>query len=249
MKRKIITIILITLSETTQFYQNPQNQSYSYTPQTQYTQNYFPPQNYFQTNSPFQNYYPTTNFQNYSPTKNSPKNIQNQSKSKSPKVLTNFEVSRYMGTWYEQARTPNFFERKEAKNIKAIYTLLPDSSVRVENSSENNGPKKGLIFGTARFKGEKNVADLDLVFERKGYQGRISPKGNYRVVGTDYVSYAFVYSREKFGLREVVNAWILTREKNFRGMEFVFEEILKKFLMVTGLKREELIFPVQDDLY
>ena len=163
-----------------------------------------------------------------------------------PPTITDFEVSRYMGRWYEQARTKNFFERKEAKNIIAIYTLLNDGSVRVINTSENNGLRSS-VSGIAKFKGDENIADLDLNFG-KGFFSRLVQRGEYKVVGTDYDNYAFVYTRVRFFFRERVFAWILTREKNFEGKDEEFQTILDEFLRVTGVLESELIFPLQEDL-
>lgn len=48
-------------------------------------------------------------------------------------VVSNFDLSRYMGTWYEIARFDHSFERG-LEAAKAVYTLQPDGRVEVVNS-------------------------------------------------------------------------------------------------------------------
>lgn len=59
-------------------------------------------------------------------------------KAKSPQTIdrtpvAKFDLTRYMGTWYEIARYDHKFERG-LEAVQATYTLEPDGRVRVENS-------------------------------------------------------------------------------------------------------------------
>jgi len=49
------------------------------------------------------------------------------------------DLERYLGTWYEIARLPYFFERK-AQCVTATYSLNPDGTVRVYNRSNFKNP-------------------------------------------------------------------------------------------------------------
>jgi len=51
---------------------------------------------------------------------------------KRPVVVSNVDLKRYQGTWYEIARLPNFFEKK-LKCITANYTLREDGRITVLN--------------------------------------------------------------------------------------------------------------------
>ena len=51
--------------------------------------------------------------------------------------VKNFDLSRYLGKWYEIARLPNNFE-KNITNAYAEYTMLPDGKVQVVNSGIRN---------------------------------------------------------------------------------------------------------------
>ncbi len=46
--------------------------------------------------------------------------------------VPHFELSRYLGTWYEIARLPHRFE-KGLVRVTATYTLLPDGKIQVLN--------------------------------------------------------------------------------------------------------------------
>ena len=48
-----------------------------------------------------------------------------------PKPIENFELSRYLGKWHEQARAPNSFQKKKSTNTTAIYSLNEDNKYYV----------------------------------------------------------------------------------------------------------------------
>lgn len=47
--------------------------------------------------------------------------------------IETLDVSRYVGTWYEIAKFPNWFQRKCVADTKAEYSVEPDGSLRVLN--------------------------------------------------------------------------------------------------------------------
>ena len=51
-------------------------------------------------------------------------------------VVKNFEINKYLGTWYEIARIDNRFE-KDLINVKADYSLMDNGKVKVINSGYN----------------------------------------------------------------------------------------------------------------
>ena len=62
--------------------------------------------------------------------------------------IPEFQLSRYLGKWYEIARFDHSFERGMT-NVIAEYSLRPDGMVRVLNSGWKNGKKK-VAEGKAR---------------------------------------------------------------------------------------------------
>lgn len=47
-------------------------------------------------------------------------------------VVSDFDLERYLGTWYETARLDHKFER-DLSNVKATYSLRDDGGVHVVN--------------------------------------------------------------------------------------------------------------------
>ncbi|WP_237165192.1 lipocalin family protein [Pandoraea vervacti] len=72
------------------------------------------------------------------------------------------DKTRYVGTWYEIARYPNFFERKCVSDVTAEYVARPDGNIDVTNKcrkedgawASDSGVARtdGQGTGTARFK-------------------------------------------------------------------------------------------------
>lgn len=127
-----------------------------------------------------------------------PKNIQ---------PVTNFDVEKYAGTWYELARIDHRFE-KGLINTSANYTLNPDGTVKVVNRGYN--PEKNAwkeAVGTAKFLGDPKTAALKVSFFGPFY-------GGYNVVrlSNDYKT-ALVIGNE------LDYFWLLSREKTISDMQ------------------------------
>ena len=59
--------------------------------------------------------------------------------------VSNFELERYMGQWYEIARLDHRFERDLSK-VTANYSIKEDGSVRVENRGFSEKNKSGKVL-------------------------------------------------------------------------------------------------------
>ncbi len=73
-----------------------------------------------------------------------------------------FDVTRYMGTWYEIARLDHRFERGMT-DVTATYSLNDDGTVKVVNRGTRDGARKD-IEGTARFLGDPGIGSLGVTF-------------------------------------------------------------------------------------
>jgi len=94
------------------------------------------------------------------------------------KPVENFEVNRYLGTWYEVARFDFRFE-KDLDNTSANYTLDKKGNVIVLNSGYNFVKNKwSKADGLAKFWGDKNIAALKVSFFGPFYSG-------YNVIALD----------------------------------------------------------------
>ena len=102
-----------------------------------------------------------------------------------PSLQSSFDISQYTGVWYEHARDKNaLFEYGEC--AQGGYSANPDGTVNVHNSLLNPYTKKvDEVFGSALCQGPNCKVGFGFFFFRNG---------DYRVVATDYTSYAVVYS-------------------------------------------------------
>jgi len=115
--------------------------------------------------------------------------------------VTNFDVGRYAGTWYELARIDHRFE-KGLVNVTAQYSLNPDGTVKVVNRGFNPAKNEWKqATGTARFLGDPGTAALKVSFFGPFY-------GGYNVVrlSEDYQTALVIgNTRDYF--------WLLSRQK------------------------------------
>nr|XP_046227387.1 apolipoprotein D-like [Scatophagus argus] len=123
-----------------------------------------------------------------------------------PSVQENFNITKYMGTWYEIEKLPAVFER--GKCNQATYSLLDDGTVSVRNAELLSNGKINSIEGIAKVKDSSQPAILGVSF----FKG--VPDAPYWVLSTDYQSYALVYScSDYFGLFHIDFAWVLARTR------------------------------------
>jgi len=82
----------------------------------------------------------------------------------SVKTIPALDVPRYLGTWYEIAKFPNWFQRKCISNTKAVYSIRPDGNLKVLNSCKNAEGELLDAEGTARQIGAKDSPKLEVRF-------------------------------------------------------------------------------------
>jgi apolipoprotein D and lipocalin family protein len=145
-------------------------------------------------------------------------------------TVTNVDINKYKGTWYEIARYEHFFE-KGCKNVTATYELKEDDKIKVINRCTliKNDKKKEAI-GVA-YSTNKSNTKLKVSFFRPFY-------GDYWILdlGKDY-SYAVVGTPNREYL------WILSRTKILA--EKTKNEILQQ-LPRLGFDTKKLIWTIQE---
>jgi apolipoprotein D and lipocalin family protein len=121
---------------------------------------------------------------------------------KAPSVVSEVDLNRYKGMWYEIARLPNFFERK-LKCTSATYTLRDDGRITVLNKGnyltdpnkstssqgvawipDKNSPAKLKVQFFWPFSGDYWILELD-----KEYK--------YVLVGDPGHKYLWILARDK----------------------------------------------------
>ncbi len=114
--------------------------------------------------------------------------------------VTDFDIHRYLGTWYEIVRLDHSFERGLEK-VSAQYSLRDDGGIRVVNRGfDSETGKWKQIEGKAYFVEDSSVGRLKVSFWGPFY-------GAYNVIDLDHehYSYAMVCGPNKSYF------WILSR--------------------------------------
>ncbi len=96
-----------------------------------------------------------------------------------------FDSGRYLGTWYEIARLPQWFQRG-CYNSTATYSLNDDGSVKVINRCQREGEAASVAEGEARVVPGSHNAKLKVRFDN--WFSRLLPKvteGNYWIIALD----------------------------------------------------------------
>ena len=65
------------------------------------------------------------------------------------RVVDALDLTRYVGTWYEIARYPNYFERKCVREVTANYTANADGTIRVANACRKDDGLMTQAVGVA----------------------------------------------------------------------------------------------------
>ncbi|MGE0200090.1 MAG: lipocalin family protein [Candidatus Melainabacteria bacterium] len=115
------------------------------------------------------------------------------------------DLKRYMGTWYEIASMPMFFQRRCVGNTRAEYTLLDSGEVKVLNSCETRLGTRQSAEGRAKPVVGSHYARLKVTF-LNFFGWRYFAGGDYWVIDLagDY-RYAVVgHPNREYG-------WILSR--------------------------------------
>lgn len=80
------------------------------------------------------------------------------------KTIPSLDVPRYLGTWYEIAKFPNWFQKKCVSNTKAVYSLKDDGNLKVLNSCKTANGDMSEAQGTARQIGASDSPRLEVRF-------------------------------------------------------------------------------------
>jgi apolipoprotein D and lipocalin family protein len=145
--------------------------------------------------------------------------------------VTDFELERYLGTWYEVARMDHKFERG-LSNVTAEYSLRDDGSVRVLNRGFDTAKGEwDEAEGKAKFVDDTSTGKLKVAFFGPFY-------ASYNVIALDKQAYqwSLVTGPDKDYL------WILSRKPELD--KAIMDELLKKAKSV-GFKTDELIYVSQ----
>lgn len=95
------------------------------------------------------------------------------------------DVPRYMGTWYEIAKYPNWFQKKCVGGTRADYSLKPEGGVRVVNRCTLADGSVSEAVGAARQVGGPTSARLEVRFAPAWLSFLPAVWGDYWVIDLD----------------------------------------------------------------
>ena len=101
-----------------------------------------------------------------------------------PKAVNAIDVQKYLGTWYEVARLPMYFQRNCASDVQAEYSLNADQTIQVKNQCINTDGKLDVSEGVAYSQNDGN-SQLKVSFLPKGLRWVPFSKGDYWVLRVD----------------------------------------------------------------
>lgn len=133
-------------------------------------------------------------------------------------TISNFDLGRYLGKWYEIARYDHSFERGLVGST-AVYSLRDDGKIKVLNSGHLNsldGPYKESI-GKAKPNRNGKPGQLQVSFFGPFYSDYyildIAPDYSYSVVGSSSPKYLWILSRTPQITPEVRNKILSNLQK------------------------------------
>ena len=139
----------------------------------------------------------------------------------SVKTIASLDVPRYMGTWYEIAKFPNWFQKKCISNTKAVYSAKPDGHVRVLNSCKTANGETSEAEGLARQIGIKDSPKLEVRFAPEWLSFLPFVWGDYWVIDLDAQYQVAAVSDPK---REYL--WVLSRTPQLDPK--VYDDLLQR---------------------
>ena len=101
------------------------------------------------------------------------------------KTIPSLDVPRYLGTWYEIAKFPNWFQKKCVSNTQAVYSLRPDGNLKVLNSCKTADGEISQAEGTARQVGASDSPKLEVRFAPAWLSFLPMVWGDYWVIDID----------------------------------------------------------------
>ena len=121
-------------------------------------------------------------------------------------TVPSVDVPRYMGTWHEIAKYPNWFQKKCVSSTQATYTLQADGRVQVLNRCKTDKGEWSEALGAARQIGGPNSPRLKVRFAPEWLSFIPMVWGDYWIIDLD-PNYQWVVVSEP--QREYL--WILSR--------------------------------------
>ena len=136
-------------------------------------------------------------------------------------IIERLDLQRYLGTWHEIARTPNWFQQRCAGESRAEYSLNPAGTLRVVNRCRLGDGSTNEAVGAARRVGGADSAQLLVRFAPAWLSWLPMVWGDYWVIDLDPDYQLVAVSEPK---REYL--WVLARQP--RVDEQAYQALLQR---------------------
>ncbi|XP_061879796.1 apolipoprotein D-like [Entelurus aequoreus] len=153
-------------------------------------------------------------------------------------VQADFDVTKYVGKWYDIKRLPASFQNGECAT--ALYTLRSPGVIGVLNSELLADGSIHTVNGSVWVTDPEEPAKMEVFFSEMAFPG------NYWVLSTDYVGHAVVYSCQDLGQVHELLAWILSRKPTLSKSKL---ERLHGLLTAADVNVDQMIVSNQDPVY
>ena len=147
--------------------------------------------------------------------------------------VQDFDINKYLGSWYEIARFDFRFE-KDMDNVMAQYSLNKKNNVAVLNSGYNYKKEEWVSAeGIAKFRGDKNIAALKVSFFGPFYSGynviALDDDYKYALVAGKNLDYLWILSREKSIPEDIKSNYLkIAQEIGYDTSKLIWVEHNKK---------------------
>jgi apolipoprotein D and lipocalin family protein len=142
------------------------------------------------------------------------------------------DVPRYMGTWYEIAKYPNWFQKKCVADTRAQYSAQPSGTVQVVNRCRKENGEFDEAVGEARQMGAATSPKLQVRFAPAWLSWLPMVWGDYWVIDLDERYQLVAVSEPK---REYL--WVLSRTPQISAEAY---DALMARLKLQGFALERL---------
>ena len=140
-------------------------------------------------------------------------------------TVSNLDLTRYQGTWYEIARLPNSFER-DLTSVTATYTLKQNGKIEVINQGYKTNKKKKSVKGVAWVPSKKFPGRLKVrffwPFSGDYYVITIDDEYQYALVGSPSRRFLWILAKQPQISDEVYNSYLdVARSERFNVEELI----------------------------
>lgn len=137
------------------------------------------------------------------------------------RTIASLDIPKYLGTWYEIAKFPNWFQKRCVSNTKAVYSVRPDGNLKVLNSCKTADGSMSEAEGTARQIGAQDSPKLEVRFAPAWLSFLPMVWGDYWVIELDPQYQVAAVSDPR---REYL--WVLSRTPQLDKK--VYEDLLQR---------------------